>query len=272
MFELLTNRSIVEITGDQPASFLQKFTSNDLVQNKCCYTYMLNNQGRYLFDFFVYNLDSLTVLIDIALDLVPELISKLNFYKLRTNVTVTIREDHSIIYSEKELSKGTICSCKDPRFDLMGFRSIAEKNVYQESESTQNLYFRDKYEHAIPDGHIDLIAGKSIPVEYGAEELHSIDYNKGCYVGQEVISRTKYQGVIRKKIYKIVATNDLDLKDNKVEIKNDEIVLGSCCSYYKNMGIALVREENLASLQNDPITIENIPVELVVPNWRKYSL
>ena len=269
MFELQSGRSIIEIRGDLPANFLQKLISNDIVENKYCYTYMLNNQGRYLFDFFVHNLDSRTVLIDIASGPATELISKLNFYKLRTNVTITTNNDYNIIYSKKELSKNAICSYRDPRFNLLGFRSVVEKGAYHPDDNTEGLYLHDKYEHTIPDGDIDLIAGKSIPVEYGAEELHSIDYNKGCYVGQEVISRTKYQGVVRKKIYKIISEDSLNLKENMTEVKSGDRVLGTTCSYYKNLGIALIREENFENVQNDPITIANFPVKLIIPQWRQ---
>lgn len=87
-------------------------------------------------------------------------------------------------------------------------------------------------------------------------------------MGQEVISRTKYQGVVRKKIFKIIAAEDLNVED-RAEIKCRDELLGVCCSHYKNTGIALIREENLINIQNDPITIGNIPVELIIPKWRQ---
>lgn len=268
MFEILANRSIIEISGDSPLIFLQKLTTNDLTKNKYCYSFMLNNQGKYLFDFFVYSLNDNTILVDTNTESASEFIAKLNFYKLRTNVTITNNNDYSIIYSKKELSDNVLYSYQDPRFNLLGYRSLVLKEHYQATSNSCKLYLNDKYEFAIPDGYTDLRGGKSIPVEYGAEELHSIDYNKGCYVGQEVISRTKYQGVLRKKIFKAVAPQNLNL-ENHAEIRSGETVLGTCCSYYKNTVIALVREENLQNIQNVPITIENIPVELVIPKWRQ---
>jgi tRNA-modifying protein YgfZ len=270
VFEILINRSIVEINGQSPSSFLQKLTTNDLIKNKYCYTFLLSNQGRYLFDFFVYNLNDETILIDIDESLAHKLISKLNFYKLRTNVTITTNVNYSIIYSQMELFDNILCSNQDPRSSLMGFRSIALKETFTPSTASfnNNLYLNDKYNYTIPDGHIDLISDKSIPIEYGADELNSISYSKGCYVGQEVISRTKYQGVVRKKIFQIIAAEDLNVED-RAEVKSGDAVLGVCCSYYKNTGIALIREENLKNIQNDPITIGNIPVELVIPKWRQ---
>lgn len=268
MLELLTNRSIIEIKGQSPLSFLQKLTTNDLIKNKYCYTFLLSNQGRYLFDFFVYNLNDETVLIDIDESLAPKLISKLNFYKLRTNVTITTNNNYNIIYSRLELFDNILCSNQDPRLGSMGFRSIILKENSKLFTDSYNIYSDDKYNYAIPDGPIDLISDKSIPVEYGAEELNSISYSKGCYVGQEVISRTKYQGVVRKKIFKIVTAEDLNV-EGRAEIKCRDELLGVCCSHYKNTGIALIREENLINIQNDPITIGNIPVELIIPKWRQ---
>jgi folate-binding protein YgfZ len=83
---------------------------------------------------------------------------------------------------------------------------------------------------------------KSFPIEYGAEQLNAISYTKGCYVGQEVVSRTKYQGVIRKSVMKIefsypyIASTDRDIFQNQKKI-------GHICSSYGVKAIALIRNE-----------------------------
>ena len=106
-----------------------------------------------------------------------------------------------------------------------------------------------KYEYSIIDGFLDLLYERSMPVEYGAEELNAIDYSKGCYIGQEVVSRVKYQGVIRKKIFKLSfdATNIADLAGEEVlDLRGNK--LGVVCSSYKNQAIAILREEKLEEI------------------------
>ena len=75
------------------------------------------------------------------------------------------------------------------------------QNLNLQDTGKSDLYLEAKYEFGMIDGDTDLKYEKSIPIDFAANELNAISYTKGCYVGQEVISRAKYQGVIRKKIY-----------------------------------------------------------------------
>ncbi|KJV91206.1 glycine cleavage T-C-terminal barrel domain protein [Rickettsia amblyommatis str. Darkwater] len=113
----------------------------------------------------------------------------------------------------------------------------------------------------------DLITDKSIPNMYGAEELNAISFDKGCYVGQEVISRTKYQGVIRRKIYKITADEDLSslVKDEEILVDNNKI--GVICSNYHNKAIALIREEKYLADKEADVTVKGIKINLSLAPW-----
>ena len=94
----------------------------------------------------------------------------------------------------------------------------------------------DKYKYSIIDGYLDLVYERSIPIEYGAEELNAIDYNKGCYVGQEVISRVKYQGIVRKKIFKLQFGTEFAFKEHDPKITDlNGDKLGIMCSHYQNV-------------------------------------
>ncbi|WP_316353410.1 CAF17-like 4Fe-4S cluster assembly/insertion protein YgfZ [Candidatus Trichorickettsia mobilis] len=269
MYEILTNRSVLEIAGIDAGKLLQNLITNDLTANDYCYTYMLNNQGRYLFDFFIIKLSSEKFLIDISQTISAQFIEKLLMYKLRAKVECfDLSDQYSIIYSKNKPEFTTIFSSQDPRYQQLGVRSIVNKAVKFVSESQPDLYLNDKYNFAIPDGDIDLIHAKSIPVEYGAEELGAISYDKGCYIGQEVISRTKYQGTIRKKIFKIYAKTDLSDKLKTNEIVGGSKVIGRVCSTYKTQGLALIREENYFACSNELITVDDIEITLSIPEWR----
>jgi folate-binding protein YgfZ len=122
--------------------------------------------------------------------------------------------------------------------------------------SKPNLFINDKYKYSIPDGATDMIQNRSIPIEFGAEELNAISYNKGCYIGQEVVSRAKYQGVIRKKIFKLEFTKnefgtDIANIATGAEITDLEckIKLGVYCSGVQGLAIALLREEKIKELK-----------------------
>lgn len=274
MYEILTNRSIIEVSGDDAMNFLHNLITNDIKNNDYCYSYALTNQGRYLFDFFVLKLLATRFFIDININQSDLFKNHLVQYKLRAKIEVNdLTTAYQVIYSKQQLQ---LNSHQDPRYNQLGFRSIINKDDFLATTRIEGLYQQDKYNFAIVDGYDDLIANRSIPIEYGAEELNAISYSKGCYIGQEVVSRTKYQGVVRKKIFKLSInidsgnTGSLDIaKDDEIIANNTKI--GVVCSAYQNMAIALIRVDDYYSLADTVITVRNLPVSLAVPPWRYCS-
>ncbi|MCC8483670.1 MAG: palindromic element RPE2 domain-containing protein [Rickettsia endosymbiont of Labidopullus appendiculatus] len=306
MYEILTNRSIIEVSGDDAMNFLHNLITNDIKNNDYCYSYALTNQGRYLFDFFILKLSATRFFIDININQSDLFKNHLVQYKLRAKIEVNdLTNAYQVIYSNQQLPFN---SHQDPRYNQLGFRSIINKDDFLTTTRIEGLYQQDKYNFAIVDGYDDLIANRSIPIEYGAEELNAISYSKGCYIGQEVVSRTKYQGVVRKKIFKLSINTDfgnvgsLDIvnsggfgarSDGATPISNrratsddvtnfssidyiakdDEIIadntkIGVVCSAYQNMAIALIRVDDYYSLADTVITVRNLPVSLAAPPWR----
>ncbi|AAU03927.1 CAF17-like 4Fe-4S cluster assembly/insertion protein YgfZ [Rickettsia typhi] len=285
MYEILSNRKIIKIIGLDSLMFLQKLITNDICNKRYCYTYLLNNQGRYLFDFFVYVHHKEEIYIDIDKSNKTALIAHLNFYKLRSKIQIIdCSEEYKVIYSHQKLDIDMLITVRDPRYAKLGFRSINKldiitctSNNVKDMESISSItsyrqsmnpiYLEDKYNFAIIDGIEDLITNKSIPNMYGAEELNAISFEKGCYVGQEIISRTKYQGVIRRKIYRITAYEDLlSLVQDDVILANNEKI-GVICSSYQNKGIALIMEKKYHDYKTYNITVKGIKINLSLAPW-----
>lgn len=299
IYEILTNRGVVGVFGNDAMNFLHNLATNDITKFNYCYTYSLSSQGRYLFDFFVFKKSETEFFIDINIEQIDLLKKHLMMYKLRSKVEITdLRDSYQVVYSKEKLdSSDALVSVRDPRYHELGFRSVerhckttklswhsCEINTHESTTTampprnddfhwskfsqTPELYLQDKYNFVIIDGHEDLIYDRSIPVEYGGEELNALSYNKGCYIGQEVISRAKYQGVVRKKIFKISSEEDISQIKKNDEINIGDKKIGVVCSIYKNMGIGLVRVEEYSLYKNAIITINNIPISLSVPPWR----
>lgn len=269
MIELLEDRVIINIHGLDAEKFLQGQTTNDIIKNRYSYNFILNNQGRYLFDFFVFRESNKSFYIDIHKNSAEAFLKRLSMYKLRSQVELKdISEDFFVLYSKKIIDNA-LFSLQDPRNNKLGYRSIIKGNKFNKDKNySTNLYLKDKYDFAIIDGDIDLIYEKSIPIEYGADNLNAIDYQKGCYIGQEVISRAKYQGVVRKKIYKLNFDTELapidkgamvtDLNGNK---------LGIVCSRYEKVVIAQLREEKYLGLEKKIAIIDHQSANIQVPGW-----
>ena len=273
MIEQLKDRSVIYIHGADSKKLLQGQTTNDIIKNQYCYTYILNNQGRYLFDFICYKDKEDAFYLDINSNIASNFIKRLSMYKLRSEVELEdVSNEYAVLYS-RDVIKNSLYSLQDPRNKNLSYRSIVEKNsISKELIKDINLYNNDKYEHCIIDGSSDLVYEKSIPIEYGADAMNAIDYHKGCYIGQEVISRAKYQGVVRKKIYRMVCTKEITNCDKGAFIVDlDGNKLGIICSIYKNIAIVLLREEKYLGLSEKKAMIGNQVADILPPNWEILS-
>jgi folate-binding protein YgfZ len=280
MYEILLNRAIIKLEGKDALKLLQSLMTNDVKNNIYCYSYFLNNQGRYLFDLFIYQKSAQEFLLDIATSSAGAFMAKLKMYKLRSEAIITdVSSAYSIVYSTEQLAgQGVVYGALDGRYEQLGYRSFLEQDYAQQlknsypDQARQGLYLEDKYKFAIPDGETDLIFEKSIIVEYGAQELNAVSYTKGCYIGQEVISRVKYQGVVRKKLFKI-ETEDEIADDKLVEkaILLDDLgnEIGVLCSRLGRFGIILAPEERFVDRQGGAVfTVSGKLLKVTTPRWR----
>ncbi|NBY35077.1 MAG: folate-binding protein [Alphaproteobacteria bacterium] len=274
MPELLENRSILSLSGKDALVFLQNIVTNDLNNYSYSYNYLLSPQGRYLYDFFVLKLSPDQLFIDIDSISAQSFLQKLTIYKLRRDIEIkNLASEYLVLYSREkmEINEGVIASNCDPRFSKLGFRSIVQSSCANKLELVgNNLYMQDKYEFTIPDGRDDLIAGNSVVFQFGAEELAAVSFSKGCYIGQEVISRAKYQGITRKKLFKLVSDKKIAFNDIGTEItdlRGEKI--GIFCSSYNKLGIGLLNEEKYLGLDTKIALINGIQEVLILkPEWR----
>ena len=203
----LKDRSIIEIAGTDRKKFLQGLITNDTEKasaTNLIYAAMLNATGRFLYDFFIFD-DGEKLVVDCFAARRDEIFQKLNFYKLRSQVIIKKNDELKVISNES--GQGFL----DPRNPKLGHRLYSSKTC-----DSLTTYDFSRISLKIPESENDLTYEKSLILEFGFDELNAIDYNKGCYVGQELTARTHYRGEIRKKIFHV------KLASNKVE-KNSEI-------------------------------------------------
>ncbi len=234
-------RSIIAISGDDSFKFLQNLITNDLKllsnPNHIIYAMILSPHGRFLFDLFISKPEENRFFLEVSEATKDILLKRLNLYKINLSIQIENMSDLKVSYSAYIIDNVIGCF-KDPRFEKLGYRIIDLKSY------DSSVYLEHKYKFGIPDSDCDFIFDKSIPLEYGAEELGAVSYTKGCYIGQELTSRTKSQGVVRKKLYLIETSDDCsNISNSQNIISEDGIVIGKFCSGKKDSGIALLKEE-----------------------------
>ncbi len=201
----LNNRVIIQITGLSVEEYLQGLVTNDiklLQAQDSIYSALLTPNGRFLFDFFVVKAEDI-IYIDIADIFADDFISTMNKYKLRQKIIIEKCENFTVIAGSNV--ENAVKFYTDTRSPSIGIRNIVKSDTI-----FHNLHSADEYnsfliQNKVVDGRF-IPQNKGIILEYDFENLNGVSFTKGCYLGQELITRTKRMGQIRKQI--ILCKND----------------------------------------------------------------
>jgi len=210
---LLDDRGVIRVSGEDATSFLQGLLTNDvegLRPGEARYAGLLSPQGKILFDMLIVSAPGeagATYLLDCAADQAAALAKRLAVYKLRANVTIADESaDHGVIAywgGEPENAPGGVFYA-DPRDPRLGWRAILPRaKAVAVGEANARQYEALRISAGVPKGGVDFIYGDAFPHDANFDALSGVDFNKGCYVGQEVVSRMKHRGSARKRVARV---------------------------------------------------------------------
>lgn len=270
-YTLLPNRGVIAITGEEAKTFLQGLISNDInkvSEKRAIYSAFLTPQGKYLYDFFIIEKDG-TLYLEMEADHLPAFLKKLKMYKLKSRVDLTdVSNDFEVIAiwgdGVPNLDDGILFA--DPRHPKAGFRALLPNNTPTEFGHYQ-VPFSDYDDHrlelGLADGTRDLVQEKSILLENGFDELNGVDWEKGCYMGQELTARTKYRGLIKKRLLPVKVEGPLP--EAGTQITQDGKDAGEVRSGLGNLALALVRLDALK--KDSPLVAGDATLTAEIPDW-----
>jgi len=237
--EILNNRAIITLSGPERRSLLQGIITNNVneLDNGGVYSALLTPQGKFLYDFFLVEVDD-TIYLDCEKDAFTTLFQKLLMYRLRSNVEILDGSEKYHVISSDEKQNGI--SFADPRHPDMGYRGIILDTL---KETTTN-YHALRIKLGIAEGSNDYIKDKSTIHEGHFEDLHGVDFEKGCYVGQEVIARMKYRGKIKKQMFPATLSGPAPEFGTEITDENDNKI-GDIRSHANGVAIALFRTDKM---------------------------
>jgi folate-binding protein YgfZ len=191
MFDL-ASRKVIKITGG--LNVLQGIFTADLkalTVNNFTFSAMLNAKGRFVFDFFIRKIED-GFFIDIRSEWVEKFIKSIKYYDLLDEISISITDMKTIA------SNSFLSSWKKGIFEG---REYIEKIPLSSKIKTEEEYNLERIKLCLPDGFLELVQEKSIILDFGYDEASGINFNKGCYTGQELMTRTKRTGEVRKALY-----------------------------------------------------------------------
>ncbi|MDH2352969.1 folate-binding protein [Bradyrhizobium sp. SSUT18] len=276
----LPDRGVVKVAGEDARNFLNGLVTTDVDKLKPGlgrFGALLTPQGKIIVDFLITEAPAGHgggFLIDCPKPLADGLATKLKFYKLRAKVTVeNLSEDLGVLAAwDGQPAAQPDLAFADPRNEDLGYRILIPEDLKQKLSDLIGAELVDAaaYEAhrialGVPRGGLDFMYSDAFPHETNMDRLSGVDFDKGCYVGQEVVSRMQHRGTARTRSVKVLL-EDLSPELGVSVLAGDKPV-GTMGSSAQGKGIALVRIDRVADALDagQALTAGGLAVRLAEP-------
>jgi folate-binding protein YgfZ len=264
----LLERSVIEVGGEDRTNFLQGLLSNDVthaIPGHSVWAALLTPQGKWLADFFILA-DGDRLLLDCERAQVPSLVQRLSRFRLRSRVTLRAAEELSVYAAWDGIptagpTAGPAIVATDPRVPEAGWRLLAATPL--PATAPEADWDRHRLALGLPDGSRDLEAEKTVLLEANFDELNGVSWTKGCYMGQELTARTKYRGLVKRRLVPVRIEGAVPPPGSPITRDGREV--GTMRSANGQHGMALLR---LEALEGTLISGE-ASMTAVVPRWTR---
>jgi hypothetical protein len=277
---VLPERGVVEVCGRDAAKLLQGLITNDIESLKtpphALYAALLTPQGKLLFDFIMVRRDG-GFLLDAPLSRTPDVVKRLTMYKLRAEVSITDVSDQWKIAAAwgsadaPNLSIAGSIVVADPRLAELGLRIFLPASALNSLKACvpESEYHLHRITCGVPECGRDYDSNDIFPHEAMLDQLRGVSFEKGCFVGQEIVSRMEHRGTARRRIVPVIA--EIPLPGRGAEVRAGDVVIGTMGTSAGARGLALIRLDRAAEFREKaiPLTVEGAPVRIELPKWAK---
>ncbi|MEM9633215.1 MAG: folate-binding protein [Pseudomonadota bacterium] len=284
-FAHLADRSVIRVSGQEAQHFLQNLVTADIDEidrTGAGASALLTPQGKILFDFLIYKTDD-AYLIDTPSCTAADLLKRLTFYRLRAKVDLEMMPENIAIYAVWDgpaQAASAIVAVTDPRLPALGQRLVGPAEALaselgtdpSEAEAYDSLRIR----LGVPEGLKDYDYSDIFPHDADLDQLGGVSFKKGCYVGQEVVSRVHHRGTARKRFVQVESSSPLPEKGTTVSAGGKSIgTLGSSTAANGgNIGLALLRLDKVPQAKDNgsPLQCGDAEITVKLPEWAEFAL
>jgi len=283
---LLPDRGVVKVAGDDARRFLNGLVTNDMGKTgpgQPRFAALLTPQGKIIVDFIIAEApaqDGGGFFLDCPRVLALTLVEKLNFYKLRARV---ICEDLSEVLGVMAVWDGVAdseygLSYPDPRLAALGSRIMLPPHLAADAAADlgcplvdAEAYDAHRIALGVPRGGADFVYGDTFPHEADMDQLAGVDFEKGCYVGQEVVSRVEHRASARNRVVPIAYDEFAPIAGLPIMAGDKQV--GTLGSTAKGHGLALMRLDRIADAlaAGTQLQAGGIGLRAVKPAWAMFN-
>lgn len=269
----LTDRAVIRVAGLEAKPFLDRLITCDLDRVSVGaprFGALLTPQGKITADFIVWEAEERAYLLDVSRACAPDLIKRLNLYKLRARLTIgDITGECAVFAGWNAPLPPMALSAPDPRVAALGWRAVAAPSSIG-ADASRDDYDTHRVAVGVPEGGRDFAFGDAFPHEALMDQMAGVDFDKGCYVGQEVVSRMQHRGTARTRI--VPLDYEGDAAEPGAAVTAGERTLGETGSAAGSRGLATIRIDRAADAlaEGVPILAGGRPVRLRKPEWVRF--
>ncbi|MHA7899684.1 MAG: CAF17-like 4Fe-4S cluster assembly/insertion protein YgfZ [Henriciella sp.] len=282
-FAYLAHRAVLSLTGPDTLTLLERLVTHateNWSPGTTRYGALLTPQGKVIADYLALRAED-GVLLDVAKDYAADLAKRLKMFRLRSRVEIEILEDVFVVAGLEAAASGVrpISGAQhvyvDPRYPVGRLRGLATKESwaawygYHPAEWSQpvDAYHRDRIRSMVPEQGFDFGSADVFPADINMDILGGVALNKGCFVGQEVVSRMHRRGRIRKRTLCVEAPANIVLEPDTEIIA--PLSIGTLSSAEGSHALARVRVDRMlkAEQAGEMFKVHETPVMIAKPDW-----
>ena len=263
-----TRRSLISVTGEDATHFLQTLITCDvekLPEGVARPGALLTPQGKIMFDFLVFRDGEGGYLIDIDSRLTGDFLKRLTMYKLRAKATISESDESLAAISwEIDSTPEGARSVRDSRFPE-GLAVMRHYGAAPAGEDDAEGWTALRIANGVAESGTDFEPGDAFPHDISFDQNTGVDFRKGCFVGQEVVSRMQHRGTARRRL--VIASADAPLSAPGAPLESGGKTVGALGSVARGSALALVRLDRAKDAMDAgrPITANGQSVALSLP-------
>lgn len=283
---LLPDRGVVKVDGDDARKFLNGLVTSDIAKvtpEAASFTALLTPQGKIIVDFILVEAppaDGGGFFLDCPRALAPTLLQRLNFYKLRAKVMIEDLSETLGVLAVWEGDAATeygLCY-RDPRLAALGLRCMLPPHLAADAATDlgaelveASAYEAHRIALGVPRGGLDFIYGDAFPHETDMDQFGGVDFDKGCFVGQEVVSRIENRGTARSRVVPVAFDGFAPEAGTPVSAGGKTV--GTFGSGAQGRGLAMLRLDRVgdAVAAGEPLVAGGVQIRLVKPAWAQFA-
>jgi tRNA-modifying protein YgfZ len=266
LLQALTNRSVVSVTGEGAEGWLDDLITCDISKlsaGQAAYGALLSPQGKIQSDLFVLKTDD-RLLLDVPTSQLDMLMKRLAMYKLRAKVSLVPEPHLGVAVADVKPDSSLVYA--DPRHALLGWRAITERSTMPQGDG----YDLQRIGLGLADFDRDMGFDKIFPHDVNFDQWGGVSFTKGCFVGQEVVSRMQHRGTARNRLLPVRVESLVPLASQQ-DIRCGDTLIGSVSSAVPGLALAMLRLDRLAEA-SAPLMAGDTRVHVNKPDWIRYDV